>query len=755
MLTSARGKSSAKVSPAPPPPLAAPTAVGGKAKAKGKASSTAAAKVANGKSTPGGNSQAIPASVSAPVLLHAKGKSSQAEGSLIAAAKAKAAEAEAAGSPSCAAPTATTNSSAASSSSAPSANISAKQKRANRRRSAAWEHAEGGPSTAAAASAPSTAALKPKRERRRTKTIRRPAIMGGHNAEELTKLTGAQVGPTDEGTVSVIASALKANPLFASLEPELLIKIVAVMEKRDLTRGETVIEQGSPGFNFYVILGGEYEAWVLGVDKPVNVYTACGTFGELALMYNSPRAATIVCKEGPGVVWALGGAVFRTLVSDHNHNQKHGLEQALTGFSLFKDLTQQQRSRLVDAMETLDFDEAEYIIEQGEDADALFLILSGEVVCHRSGSDQELIRLAQGEFFGESAIANIATGQKASNGRPSTPIVAAEEEAPQETEAPPASASASLAAAPATAPMPAAAPAPAPAATASPAPAPAATASPAPAPAATASPAPAPPPPSTTTAPPPVSPPTTGAATATAPSTRLANVVAVTNVRVARLLARDFMRILGSLHDAVNINFRRKVLLSVPLLQGMSELEATQVAAAMREERFARGSTILEQGTQGECFHVISSGNVDVVKDGKQVAALGPGHFFGERSLLTSDPVNASIIASSSEGLGDVLLLTLRKSDFESTLGPLQARLEKATRERDRPHQLDSSIKLCNLRTIAQIGEGTFASVKLVEHIVDGSCFALKEMNKAQVMAVPALSTHAPAPTPPPSPAHL
>jgi len=47
----------------------------------------------------------------------------------------------------------------------------------------------------------------------------------------------------------------------------------------------------------------------------------------------------------------------------------------------------------------------------GDAADRLFLILSGEVVCHREGGEKELQRLSQGNFFGESALGGSTDGQ--------------------------------------------------------------------------------------------------------------------------------------------------------------------------------------------------------------------------------------------------------------------------------------------------------------------------------------------------------
>ena len=46
----------------------------------------------------------------------------------------------------------------------------------------------------------------------------------------------------------------------------------------------------------------------------------------------------------------------------------------------------------------------EYIVEIGDAAECLFLVLADEVVCHRSGGDEELMRLKQGDFFGESCL---------------------------------------------------------------------------------------------------------------------------------------------------------------------------------------------------------------------------------------------------------------------------------------------------------------------------------------------------------------
>lgn len=58
--------------------------------------------------------------------------------------------------------------------------------------------------------------------------------------------------------------------------------------------------QGEEGDNFYVIGEGTFEARILqpdGEEKTVFTYEGKGAFGELALMYNCPRAATVLVQE--------------------------------------------------------------------------------------------------------------------------------------------------------------------------------------------------------------------------------------------------------------------------------------------------------------------------------------------------------------------------------------------------------------------------------------------------------------------------
>ena len=71
----------------------------------------------------------------------------------------------------------------------------------------------------------------------------------------------------------------------------------AVEEKR-FAAGAVIIEQGADGDLFYILDSGECDVYVDGVDgKPVKHYDSGAHFGELALMYNAPRAASVQAKD--------------------------------------------------------------------------------------------------------------------------------------------------------------------------------------------------------------------------------------------------------------------------------------------------------------------------------------------------------------------------------------------------------------------------------------------------------------------------
>jgi cAMP-dependent protein kinase regulator len=118
----------------------------------------------------------------------------------------------------------------------------------------------------------------------------------------------------------LIRAALQGSAgfLFSSLSPEELETVVMAMTEKNVIPGETVIKQGDKGDYFYVVESGGFSIFVNGTK--VASRGAGDSFGELALLYNCPRAATIQA-DTPGRLWALDRIAFRYMVASTREGQ--------------------------------------------------------------------------------------------------------------------------------------------------------------------------------------------------------------------------------------------------------------------------------------------------------------------------------------------------------------------------------------------------------------------------------------------------
>jgi cAMP-dependent protein kinase regulator len=108
-----------------------------------------------------------------------------------------------------------------------------------------------------------------------------------------------------------LLACMSSNPLFqhlSSASMDTVVEAFFLAEKQD---GDVVMKQGTDGDNFYVIQEGSVK--IIVNDNQVASKSAGTSFGELALMYNAPRTATIVC-DGRAKLWALDRASFQTIM---------------------------------------------------------------------------------------------------------------------------------------------------------------------------------------------------------------------------------------------------------------------------------------------------------------------------------------------------------------------------------------------------------------------------------------------------------
>jgi pyruvate phosphate dikinase-like enzyme/cyclic nucleotide-binding protein len=82
------------------------------------------------------------------------------------------------------------------------------------------------------------------------------------------------------------------------------------------------------------------------------------------------------------------------------------------------------------------------------------------------------------------------------------------------------------------------------------------------------------------------------------------------------------------------------------LFSGMDRRQAEQIARLLKQRHFAKGATVIMEGTGGAAFFIIDSGQATVSSKGVTLANLGPGDYFGEVALIDGGPRSATVTAA-------------------------------------------------------------------------------------------------------------
>ncbi|WIA37000.1 hypothetical protein OEZ86_008237 [Tetradesmus obliquus] len=233
--------------------------------------------------------------------------------------------------------------------------------------------------------------------------MRMQAITGAKPAETRATPRGPKAAQEDH---PVIAKALSKLLLFDRLEPAAQAKVVEHTWTRSVAAGEILIQEGETGLaatELYVVKSGTFEVLERrkNVSMRVNTKEPGDVFGEVSLMYNCPRTATVAATTD-AVVWVLERDVFRKYMEEFAKAESHQIELFLNQVPLLAKLSRPDKQRLVDAFVEESFPAGATIIREGDPGDKFYIIKSGEAVVTQAG--KEVNRLFKSDFFGERAL---------------------------------------------------------------------------------------------------------------------------------------------------------------------------------------------------------------------------------------------------------------------------------------------------------------------------------------------------------------
>lgn len=234
---------------------------------------------------------------------------------------------------------------------------------------------------------------------------RRGAISAEVYNEEDAASYVRKVIPKDYKSMAALAKAMQKNVLFAHLDDNERSDIFDAMFPINYIAGETVIQQGDEGDNFYVIDQGEMDVYVN--NNLVTTIGEGGSFGELALIYGTPRAATVRAKSNVKL-WGIDRESYRRILMGSTLRKRKLYEEFLSKVSILESLDKWERLTVADALETVQFEDGQKIVVQGKPGDEFYIILEGTaaVLQRRSEAEEfvEVGRLGPSDYFGEIAL---------------------------------------------------------------------------------------------------------------------------------------------------------------------------------------------------------------------------------------------------------------------------------------------------------------------------------------------------------------
>lgn len=212
--------------------------------------------------------------------------------------------------------------------------------------------------------------------------------------------------PKTEEEQRRILGGITNSILFQHLEEEAKRIATAAMFEVSASDGQKIISQGDEGDNFYIIDQGTCEIFVGA--KLVKTCHAGDSFGELALMYDAPRAATVVAK-GPTRLWALDRRTYKSVMLKSVEEKRALYGKFLAGVDFLQPLSPTERLKVGDFLEPRTYESGQIIVRQGDPGDEFFVIAEGRVACTQSYTDQTdhtekeglLCELSVGQYFGE------------------------------------------------------------------------------------------------------------------------------------------------------------------------------------------------------------------------------------------------------------------------------------------------------------------------------------------------------------------
>jgi cAMP-dependent protein kinase regulator len=195
--------------------------------------------------------------------------------------------------------------------------------------------------------------------------------------------------------------------MFSALEAKELKVVIDAMQEVIVEAKERPIAQGDDGDFLFVIESGSLECYIknkdTGEEKMVKKVEAGDAFGELALLYNCPRAASVEAAE-KATLWKLDRNSFNAIVKDAASKKRERYEKFLSKVELLSSMGNYERSQVADALKCESFSKNDTIMKEADPGDKFYILEEGNAEAMKSGIEGAVMQYKEGDYFGELAL---------------------------------------------------------------------------------------------------------------------------------------------------------------------------------------------------------------------------------------------------------------------------------------------------------------------------------------------------------------
>jgi CRP-like cAMP-binding protein len=248
-----------------------------------------------------------------------------------------------------------------------------------------------------------------------------PAAMSD-DAEAQAEILIDDSGDDDGDVIELMPAQIDVDkvppiPLFSDLPRDAFMALTERMDLRVASVDEALITEGEGGDSMFIIIQGRVKICRRADDGSELILAELSDgafFGEMALLSDAPRSASVVCTEETMLF-----SISRELVADmtaqyptvgevmRRFHKNRLITNLLKTSPIFAPFSTSDKKTLIEKFKSRQVDEGTFLITREKPGDGLYVVLSGrcEVIDHDAdGRDMVIAELKEGDVFGEMSM---------------------------------------------------------------------------------------------------------------------------------------------------------------------------------------------------------------------------------------------------------------------------------------------------------------------------------------------------------------